>query len=131
MSNEEIVKHVHFGETKREEIRIPIGDTTPDTPSPADVSVDESKIHEFNRCCVCLDDEGPILTLKEVQMKTSAYLSEYDGWKEKFPPKLLFLLFAFIGVASYGIVLMAKSNFDNQVSLIVCPLSFFCPSNPT
>ena len=93
---------------------------TPDTPNPSDISIDEAKIHLFNAYTVCLDGKGPILTLKQVQMRTASYLSQFEGWKIKYPPKLLFLLVICFGIALYGLIAMIISNLDNQFPLIVC-----------
>lgn len=93
---------------------------TPDTPNPSDISIDEAKIHLFNAYTVCLDGNGPILTLKQVQMRTASYLSQYEGWKIKYPPKLLFLLVICFGLALYGLISMIISKLDHQFPLIVC-----------
>ena len=94
--------------------------TLEETPEPTDYSVDEEKVHHFNKYTVCLDGRGPILTLDEIQTKKEEYLLETNHWKKKCPPQLLVVLCIAIGVGSYGIFLMIRSNFNNQLALIVC-----------
>ena len=128
---------IHQNQTTQECIEIPITirennaleivyddmAETPDTPNPDDISIDEAKIHLFNAYTVCLDGEGQVLTLKQVQMRTASYISEYNNWRIKYPPKYLFFLLITLAIALYGLVEMIHSQFNNQFSMIVCIIS--------
>ena len=98
------------------------------TPNPDDISIDEAKIHLFNAYTVCLDGEGPILTLKQVQKKTESYISEFNHWKLKYPPKMLFLLLISLGMAFYGLFEVINSNFNDQFPLMVCTVASTVPN---
>ena len=97
-----------------------VAGSTHEKHNPDDASIDdEAKLHLFNSYTVCLDYEGPILTLKQVQKKTESYISEFKHWKYKFPPKLVLLLLISLGIALYGLINVINSNFNDRIALMV------------